>query len=118
MEPIEHVFQSGQSMAEAKEILKTVKGDSFVVWSRPGIPIGYITRESIENFGLGQYTDNPIDAWVIPSPAVVAPETSAGQLFTFMQQYKIPLALVFDQVNYRGIVYWNKVAEGSGNIQW
>jgi len=117
MEPIEHIFHTGQSMSEAKKMVKTVNGDSFVVWSRPGIPSGYITRERLENFNPGLYSDSPIDAWVIPSPAVVAPETPADQLFTFMQHYKIPLALVFDKVNYQGIVHWKKVAEKAGISQ-
>ncbi len=114
MEPIEHVFHSGQSMTDAKEKMKDLKGDSFIVWSRPDVPIGYITRDSLTNFNPMIVSDGTIDAWVIPSPAVVAPETPAGQLFSFMQHYKLPLALVFDKVNYQGIVHWKKLAEGAG----
>src|SRR4030095_10584646 len=112
MEPIEHIFHTGLSMTEAREIAKSIKGDSFVVWSRPGIPAGYITRERLINFNPQLHPDSPIDAWVIPAPAVVAPETPAGQLFSFMQHHKIPLALVFDKTNYQGIVHWKKLADG------
>ena len=111
MEPIDHVFHSGQMMIEAQEKIKTLKGDSFVVWSRPGIPIGYITRDLFENFDALHHPESPIDAWVIPSPAIVAPDTSAGQLFSYMHHYKIPLALVYDNVSYKGVVHWKKLNE-------
>ena len=34
---------------------------------------------------------------------------TAGQVYNLMQHHKLPLVLVFDQVNYIGVVYWEKV---------
>ena len=44
MDPVEHVFFTGQMLSAAKELIKPLKGESFIVWSRPGVPAGYITR--------------------------------------------------------------------------
>lgn len=109
MDPIEHVFFTGQLLSAAKDLAKPLKGDSFIVWSRPGIPAGYITRESLNH--RHQLPDALLDAYIIPSPAIVAPETSAGQLFSFMQQHKIPLALVSENNHYIGVVPWKKVLD-------
>ncbi len=110
MQPIEHNFFTGQMMSNAKDILKTMKDDSFIVWSRPGIPAGYITRDRLEHYNPSQ-SENLIDAYVIPSPAVVPSETPAGQLMTFMHRYKIPLALVSENNQYVGVIPWKKVAQ-------
>jgi Zn-dependent protease len=108
MEPLQHLLFTGQRMIEAREIVKDQKDSSFIVWSRPGIPAGYISRDRL----LGNPPPLPeslIDAWIIPSPAAVPPELSAGQLYNLMQQHKLPLVLVFDQANYIGMVHWEKV---------
>lgn len=111
MQPIEHIFFTGQLMSSAKDILKSLKDDSFIVWSRPGIPAGYITREQLESQSSPSQSENLIDAYVIPSPAVVPAETPASQLMAFMSRYKIPLALVSDNNQYVGVVPWKKVAQ-------
>lgn len=111
LEPIEHIFFTGQMLSAASELLKTVKGDSFIVWSRPGIPAGYITRESIQQHQRQFQPDGLIDAYVIPSPAVVPPGTSAGNLYSFMHQHKIPIALVADNGHYIGILPWKNVLD-------
>lgn len=111
MDPIEHIFFTGQMLSIAKEISKNIKGDSFIVWSGPGIPAGYITRESLNSLRTLNSQDTPIDAYVIPSPAVVSPETSAGQLLAFMQQHKIPVALVSDNSHYVGVIPWKKIVD-------
>ncbi len=112
MDPVEHNFFAGQMMSAAKEIAKSLKGESFIVWSRPGIPAGYITRDSLDmNKKEGLETSLTIDAFVIPSPAVVSPETSVGQLFSFMQYHKIPVALVAENNHYIGVIPWKKIAD-------
>jgi Zn-dependent protease len=108
MEPLQHLLFTGQRMIEAREIVKDQKDSSFIVWSRPGIPAGYISRDRL----LGNpppLPDSYIDAWIIPSPAAVPPDLSAGQLYNLMQQHKLPIVLVFDQANYIGMVHWEKV---------
>ncbi len=112
MEPIEHTLEAGQTMSEAKEKIKSVEGEGFIVWAGPETPVGYLTRELVANFDSARYPESLIDAWVIPSPTVVSPETPAAQLFAFMQHHKIPLALVSDHLHYKGIVHWKKLSEG------
>lgn len=108
MDPVTHELFTGQRMDQAREIVKDRKDSSFVVWSRPGIPAGYITRDHL----LGNPPPLPeslIDAWTIPAPVAVSPDLSAGQLYNLMQSNRFPLVLVFDQVNYIGIVHWEKL---------
>lgn len=109
MDPIEHVFFTGQLLSAAKEIVKPIKGESFIVWSRPGIPAGYITRERL--MGNTFSADTLIDTYVIPSPAVVPAESSAGQVFSFMQSHKIPVTLVSENSHYVGVIPWKKVLD-------
>ncbi|HZV70282.1 MAG TPA: site-2 protease family protein [Saprospiraceae bacterium] len=113
MEPIEYILELGQSMSEAKQRIKNLKGDSFIVWAGPQIPVGYLTKEFISNFDLARYPGSLTDAWVIPSPAVVPPETPASQLFAFMQHHKIPLTLVSDDHQFQGVVHWKKLSDGA-----
>jgi len=108
MDPLLHQLFTGQRMDEAREIVKGQKDAGFIVWSRPGIPAGYIPRDRL----LGNpppLPDSLIDAWIIPAPVAVPPDISAGQLYNLMQQHKLPLVLVFDQTNYIGVVHWEKV---------
>ena len=102
-------FFIGQRIDEARGIANGLKDLSFVVWSRPGVPAGYITRD--------QLLQNPppppesiIDPWIIPAPFAVPPDLSASQVFGLMQQHKLPLVMVFDQINYIGVVHWEQVA--------
>ncbi len=113
MEPIEHIFFTGQTMNAAKELAKPLKGESFIVWSRPGIPAGYITRDFLDSKNVTTNSDSLIDAYVIPSPAVVPPDTQLGQLYAFMQHHKIPLALISDNGYYVGVIPWKKVSDSA-----
>ncbi len=108
MDPLQHLLFTSQRMDAARELAKDLRESAFVVWSRPGIPAGYIPRDRL----LGNpppLPDSLIDAWIIPTPYAVPPEMTAGQLYNLMQHHKLPLVLVFDQVNYIGVVYWEKV---------
>lgn len=108
MEPLQHILFTGQLMSAAKEIAKPLKDESFIVWSRPGIPAGYITRQRLMDPHLRDI-DALIDPYVIPAPAVVPSQTSAGQLYVFMHTHKIPLALVSENSHYVGVIPWKKV---------
>jgi Zn-dependent protease len=109
MQPIQHLLFTGQRMDEAKAITKDLKDSCFIVWSRPGIPAGYITRDRLTGYPPPS-PDSLLDAWIIPAPVAVAPQLSAAQLYNLMQQHKLPLALVFDGTNYIGVVHWEAVS--------
>jgi Zn-dependent protease len=110
MEPVQHLFFAGQRMDEARAKAHELKDTSFVVWSRPGVPAGYITRDRLLQ-NPPPPPESIIDPWIIPAPFAVPPDLSASQVFGLMQQHKLPLVLVFDQVNYIGVVHWEKVAQ-------
>ena len=109
MEPLQHQLFLGQGIAAAKALINNLKDLSFIVWSRPGIPAGYITRDRLFNNNPPPLPENLIDAWVIPSPAVVPPDLSVVQLHGLMQQHKLPIVLVSDQINYLGIIRWESL---------
>lgn len=110
MEPLQHILFSGQRMDEARSVATVRKDLSYIVWSRPGVPSGYITRERIM-----QHPPPPpgdvIDPYIIPSPVAVSPQLSAAQVMGFMQQRKLPVVLVFDQLNYIGEIHWEKLGK-------
>ena len=108
MEPLHHDFFLGQTISEARNRLATIPGESFIVWSRPGVPAGYITRDRLLN---SLETDQHLDAYVIPAPAVVSIDTSASQLFAFMQSRKIPVTLVSENSHYVGVIPWQKIVD-------
>lgn len=109
MMPVQHILFLGMTLYEAKERIREKKELSFIVWSRPGIPAGYLMRDRILG-GAPSEDDHPIDAWVIPAPVALPPEFSAGQVHAVMRQHKLPLVLVFDKINYLGVVQWETVA--------
>ncbi len=109
MDPIDHQFFLGQTLDTARQIISSLKGQAFVVWSRPGIPAGFITREQLLTADVVPGENLYLDEKMVPTPMAVAPELSASQLFTLMQQHKIPVVLVYDQVQYIGIIPWEKV---------
>ena len=109
MEPINPQLFLGQGIAVAKELMHNLKDLSFIVWSRPGIPAGYITRDRLFHNNPPPLPENPIDPWVIPSPAVVPPDLSVTQLYGLMQQHKLPIVLVSDQINYLGVIRWESI---------
>ena len=111
MDPIEHIFFTGQSLSDASEIAKSLKGDSYIVWSRPGIPAGYIMKENLVDMSSTANSSSVIDPYIKQAPAVVGPETSIGQLFAFMQHNKIPISLVADNTHYLGVIPWQKIAD-------
>lgn len=110
IDPIEHHFHLGQTLDSARETLKGLAGSAFMVWSRPGIPAGYITRDRIRDIVPPPLPDQLLDAWVIPAPVVVPLETTAQQLISFMQVRKLPIVLVSDTEGYRGVISWDKVS--------
>lgn len=109
MQPLQHQLFVGQLTSTARDLIKTIKDSSFIVWSRPGIPAGYITRDRLLNLVPSSATEDTIDAWIIPAPVAVSPELSAGQVYALMQQHKLPVVLVFNQVNYVGEIHWEDV---------
>lgn len=110
MDPLQHNLFTGQLMSAAKEVAMASKDESFIVWSRPGIPAGYITRERLMD-PVSRDIDTLIDPYVIPSPAVVPSHTSAAQLYSFMYTHKIPLALVSENSHYIGVIPWKKIVD-------
>jgi Peptidase family M50 len=109
MEPVQQLFFTGQRMEDARATAQEQTVSSFVVWSRPGVPAGYITRDRLLH-NPPPPPESVIDPWIIPAPFAVPPDLSAAQVFGLMQQHKLPLVLVFDQINYIGVVHWDKVA--------
>lgn len=118
MDPLDHYLQVDEPMKDVQEKVKTMKGESFIVWNGPDQPTGYVTRDQILRYNPVTHPDSLVNAWVIPAPAIVAPETPAAQLFAFMQHHKLPLALVFDQLHYLGVVHWKKVSDGAPVSRW
>jgi len=109
MAPVQHQLFIGQALSDAKDIIKNQKDQSFIVWSRPGVPAGYITRDRLLHNNPPPLPDSLIDPWVIPSPAVVPPDLSVIHLHSLMQQHKLPIVLVSDQVNYLGVIRWESL---------
>ena len=110
MDPIQHVLFMGHEITDAKRIAEASKEAGFVVWSRPGIPAGYITRENILKHQPADGLDGTINPWIVPSPVAVAPDLPAMQVAKLMQQHKIPVVLVYDQFYYLGQISWNKMS--------
>lgn len=111
VDPVNHQFYLGQTMDEARTLAQQAHGNAFMVWSRPGIPAGYITRERLIPVYPPSLPDRLIDPWVIPAPVVIPMETPAMQLIAFMQQHKLPVLLVSDATGYAGVVQWEKVEQ-------
>lgn len=109
MSPLEHLLFSRMLMSDAREAAKEKSSLSHIVWSRPGIPAGYITRDSLMHMTPPPLADSLIDAWVIPAPVAVSPDLTAAQVFKLMQEHRLPLVLVFDQMNYLGVIHWEKL---------
>ena len=108
MDPLVMGLFLGQSMEEANQFIQTQEGKCFIVWSRPGIPAGYISRERIHQASATPYP-TIIDPWVIPMPVVVGPQAPATQLIAMMQQQKIPIVLVGDMNGYIGVITSEKI---------
>jgi len=109
MQPVEHLLHVGQSVAQARSALEGRSGKGFIVWSRPGIPAGYVMRDRLIGAVPPLPPESPIDPWVIPSPVAVAPDVSAGNLYQVMRQHQLPVALVSDGLGYVGTVPWEAV---------
>ena len=109
MSPLQHEIFLGQPLQDAQEKIQKVKTAAFIVWSRPGIPAGYVTKESLLSVPLINIADSLVDPWVIPVPVVVGPHTSARQVIGLMQQQKIPVVLVGDHNGYLGEIHWENV---------
>jgi Zn-dependent protease len=109
MDPPDHRFFLGQTLSAVKDALHQIRGNAFIVWSRPGIPAGYITRQTIDKVDPMHLPGSLIDAWVIPSPFVVSPDTHASQLIQVMQHHRLPIVLVSDPTGYVGTITWEKL---------
>jgi hypothetical protein len=109
MDSLDYQLFTGQQMDLAKEKVTGLKATSFVVWSRPGVPAGYITKDRLMHHQPSSPSENLIDNWLVPSPVAVSPELPAGHLYSLMQQHNLPIVLVYDQINYLGVVHWEKV---------
>ena len=109
MSPLQHELFLGQPLQDVQEKIQKVKNVAFIVWSRPGIPAGYVTRESLLSVPLINIADSLVDPWVIPVPVVVGPHASARQVIGLMQQQKIPVVLVGDHNGYLGEIHWENV---------
>ena len=109
MSPLQHELFLGQPLQDVQEKIQKIKSVAFIVWSRPGIPAGYVTRESLLSVPLISIADSLVDPWVIPVPVVVGPHASARQVIGLMQQQKIPVVLVGDHNGYLGEIHWENV---------
>lgn len=109
MEPVEHLLFTQQLLSEAREIAQSRPDLSYVVWSRPGVPSGYITRDSLLHASPPPLPESVIDAWVIPAPYAISPDLTVAQVYSIMQQHKLPLVLVYDQANCLGVIHWEKM---------
>src|SRR5690606_37898935 len=68
MEPVLHQIFLGQSIEAARESVAGREAAAYIVWSRPGIPAGYITRERLTGTKPPLPPESLIDPWVIPAP--------------------------------------------------
>ena len=109
MGPLQHELFLGQPIQDAKEKIQKAKGAALIVWSRPGVPAGYITKEGLLSAQLMNTSDGLVDPWVIPVPVVVGPHATARQVIGLMQQQKLPIILVGDQNGYLGEIHWENV---------
>jgi len=109
MEPLHHELFLGQQIQDAQEKIQKIKNAAFIVWSRPGIPAGYITKERLLSAHMMNIADGLVDPWVIPVPVVVGPHATARQVIGIMQQQKLPIVLVGDHNGYIGEIHWENV---------
>lgn len=110
MEPLQHLLHTGIRISDAIRLTENNPAESFIVWSRPGIPAGYITREQLNRLTKPTGEDNLIDAFIIPAPAVVPHDTPIANLIGFMQQHKLPVVIVSENNHYTGVVHWEKLS--------
>jgi hypothetical protein len=104
MAPIEHLLFLGQSVQAARTAVLDRPENSFIVWSRPGIPAGYVTRERLFHNFPPPPPESAIDAWVVPAPIAIGRDYSAVQVAGVLQQHKAPLVLVTDGFGYIGTI--------------
>ncbi|MEO5905810.1 MAG: site-2 protease family protein [Saprospiraceae bacterium] len=109
MRPLNHLLHTNMPMTFAKEVIGNTEEESFIVWSRPGIPAGYITREMIDRYNPVSHPDVMIDAFIIPSPSIVPADTLVAHLYAFMQQHKVPIVIVAEPDRYAGTISWENV---------
>jgi len=109
MEPLQHDLFLGQLIQDAQEKVQKIKPAACIVWSRPGIPAGYITKERLLAAHLNTTDGAIVDPWVIPVPVVVGPHAPARHVIGLMQQQKLPIVLVGDHDGYLGEIHWENV---------
>jgi Zn-dependent protease len=108
MEPVMHVYFLGQPIHSIRDAINAATEESFIVWSRPGVPAGYSTKTRTMD-AIAQNAFAVIDDAVVPAPYVVTPETKAMQIVHVMQQYQLPIVLVSDQYGYKGVITKEKL---------
>ena len=104
MAPIEHVLFLGQPVTAARAAILDRPEKSFIVWSRPGVPAGYITRDRLLHNFPPPPPESAIDPWVVPAPIAISRDFSAAQVASVLQQHKAPLVLVTDGFGYIGTI--------------
>jgi Zn-dependent protease len=109
MQPLNHLLHAGMRMTFAKQLIEDTVEECFIVWSGPGIPAGYITRDIMDNFNPLIHPDVLIDAYVIPAPSIIPADTPVAHLFAFMHQHKVPLVIVAEPDHYAGTVSWENL---------
>lgn len=114
MAPILHLLHLGQSVAMAREAVFGRPEKSFIVWSRPGVPAGYMTRERLFQTLPPPPPDSPIDPWVIPAPIAVGMDLSAAQVASLLQEHQVPIALVSDGYGFVGTIERDGLGERMG----
>lgn len=106
-DPVIHILHAGMSITTARELIASMDGEHFIVWSRPGVPAGYISRKQIED----EDHTGTIDPFIVPAPTVVSESTPLSQLMGYMVENKIPIVLLSNGSLYTGIIYWEKLEE-------
>jgi len=102
MAPIEHLIFTGNSVADARHAIHGHPDKAFVVWARPGVPAGFITRDTRSQSGIPE--EQPIEQVMSYTPVVIAPDLPLQHVFSLMQQHQLPLVLLYDQTGYLGVV--------------
>lgn len=114
MEPITHVFFTNQPVYIAQQQAAALDANTFIVWSRPGIPAGFITRKSLMALDPDINKGLTVDSIIIPVPFAIPVNTSLTQLAGIMQQQKIPIVLINDETGYAGTVTWERLHQYYG----
>jgi Zn-dependent protease len=109
MEPVEHRLHLGLTIDAALEQVKSLARKSFIVWSKPGVPAGYITKDRLMENQDGNGANVTIDSLLTMAPVAIPAETPILQLIPFMQQNQLPIVLVTNQHGFVGVIAWDQL---------